>query len=129
MASLDDLTAATEELSAPAQMHLQPPLLCQLTFTLPGPQLLPLHQGELLITRENSPDARRNHFPLAHLCPCLFCPLDFWLTAVAYRELTKAGTLLSSLKSARGLLRCNLQPTDCSSMTRRNEQSLAHREE
>ena len=43
MASLDDLTAATEELSA--QMHLQPPLLCQLTFTLPGPQLL--HQGEL----------------------------------------------------------------------------------
>ena len=47
MASLDDLTAATEELSALAQMHLQPPLLCQLTFTLPGPQLLPVHQGEL----------------------------------------------------------------------------------
>ena len=47
MALLDDLTAATEELSAPAQMHLQPPLLCQLTFTLPGPQLLPVHQGEL----------------------------------------------------------------------------------
>ena len=78
--------------------------------------------------RENSPDARRNHFPLAHLCPCLFQLWDFWPTAVAYGELTKAGTLLSSLKSARGLLRCNLQPTDCSSMTRRDEQSLAHRE-
>ena len=71
MASLDDLTAATEELSAPAQMHLQPPLLCQLTFTLPGPRLLPS------CTSESQPHSGKLTRRTAKPFPSRFCAPPF----------------------------------------------------
>ena len=122
MASLADLAAATEELSEevrcifrlvkPADLYT--PRTSAFATDAPGS-----------ITRENSPNARRNHFPFVPFSPVLLSRL-----AVDCR---RAGLgrhlIIEREKCKQGLLRCNLQPNDCSVMTRRNKQSPGHREE
>ena len=128
MASLADLAAATEELSEEVRCIFLPRCLVKpadlytprtSAFATDAPG------STSSLTRENSPNARRNHFPFVPFSPVLLSRL-----AVDCR---RAGLgrhlIIEREKCKQGLLRCNLQPNDCSVMTRRNKQSPGHREE